>query len=166
MKRHTVLATLGLVIVLSIIPMTLRAAILLESQEYEKGMFGDEIIGELTNNGTDTADFVQVTATFHNAAGNIVGTDFTYTDPSSIQPGDTVPFTLLVSEESVDDATTYSLRVSYGDESFLVAKNVPFDSGNGGNSDIDDIGGDGDGDGDGNNGGNGNNGTDGNESLG
>jgi hypothetical protein len=88
MKRYIVLTTLGLVIMLSIIPMTLRAAILLESQEYEKGTFGDETIGELTNNGTNTADFVKVTATFHNAAGNIVGTDLAYTDPSSIQPGD------------------------------------------------------------------------------
>ena len=59
---------------------------------YNQEQFGDNIVGEVENNGTVTADFVQITASFYDVNGQIVGSEFTYADPSSIEPGSRSPF--------------------------------------------------------------------------
>jgi hypothetical protein len=51
-----------------------------------------DIDGEIQNTGTETVDFVQVTATFYDQSNSILGSDYTYTEPSTLEPGQTAPF--------------------------------------------------------------------------
>jgi len=53
-----------------------------------------DIDGEIQNNGTESLDFVRVTATFYDETNSILGSDFTYTEPNTLEPGQTAPFKL------------------------------------------------------------------------
>jgi uncharacterized membrane protein YgcG len=86
-----------------------------DAVRYDEGEFSDEIIGEVTNNGTGLARFVEIGVTYYDAAGIITGTDFTYADPSDLQPGDTAPFNLFVSEDDAQEADSFNMRVSWND---------------------------------------------------
>jgi hypothetical protein len=46
-----------------------------------------DLRGEIKNNGTETAEFVQIIATLYNANNVTLGSEFTYTEPTSIEPG-------------------------------------------------------------------------------
>ena len=59
------------------------------------------IVGEVQNNGTDTAKFVEVSATLYDSSNQVIGTDFTFTKPSTIEPGMKAPFEILVSKDKV-----------------------------------------------------------------
>lgn len=54
------------------------------------------IDGEIQNTGMESLDFVRVTATFYDATSSILGSDFTYTEPYTLEPGQTAPFELTV----------------------------------------------------------------------
>jgi hypothetical protein len=82
-----------------------EADIIILSQRYNQEQFGDSIVGEVENNGIATADFVQITASFYNVNGQIVGTEFTYADPSSIEPGSRSPFEIFITSEAIQDET-------------------------------------------------------------
>ena len=45
------------------------------------------IVGEVQNNGTQTAKFVQVSATLYDSNNKVIGTDFLFTNPSDIDQG-------------------------------------------------------------------------------
>lgn len=73
------------------------------------------IAEEIRNNGTSDVDFVKVTATLYNAAGTVIGSDFTYTDPSTIESGDISPFQFRITDFNVRDVgeiDTYKVDVS------------------------------------------------------
>jgi hypothetical protein len=55
-----------------------------------------DINGEIQNNGTEPLDFVRVTATFYDANNSILGSDFTFTEPDTLEPGQSAPFKLTV----------------------------------------------------------------------
>ncbi len=67
------------------------------------------IVGEVSNQGQASAEFVQVVASLYDEAGQIVGTDFTYADLDVLPPGGTSPFELSVGE--VVQFSSYSLQV-------------------------------------------------------
>ena len=48
--------------------------------------------GEVQNTGDTPAEFVKVVITLYDAAGNVIGTDFTYTDLDTVPAGGTSPF--------------------------------------------------------------------------
>jgi hypothetical protein len=48
--------------------------------------------GEVQNTGTTTADFVKIVVTLYDAARQVVGMDFTYTDLDTVPPGGIAPF--------------------------------------------------------------------------
>ncbi len=50
------------------------------------------IVGEVQNNGTQTAKFVQVSATLYDSNNKVIGTDFSFTNPSDIDPGQKASF--------------------------------------------------------------------------
>lgn len=50
------------------------------------------IRGEVENTGDTAAEFVKIVATLYDAAGVVVGTDFTYTDLDIVPAGGTSPF--------------------------------------------------------------------------
>lgn len=73
------------------------------------------IAGEIYNNGSRDVDSVEVSATLYNAAGTVIGSDFTYTNPSTIPAGDTSPFQFRITDFNVRDVgeiDTYKLTVS------------------------------------------------------
>ena len=105
----------------------MQATVGLQSHEYQAGDIFNELVGEVKNNGTQPADSVKITASFYDGNGNIVGTDFTFTEPLTIAPGDTGTFKMLPGEMEVNNATTYSLRITNGDESYLVVDKHPLD---------------------------------------
>lgn len=53
-----------------------------------------EIVGEVENAGARESTYVKVVCTYYNAKGEVIGTDFTYTDPDVIDAGDSAPFEL------------------------------------------------------------------------
>jgi hypothetical protein len=55
-----------------------------------------DIVGEIKNTGDEEVTFVKIIATFYDDSGIVIGTDFTYTDPSDIRPGRTAPYTLSI----------------------------------------------------------------------
>jgi hypothetical protein len=57
---------------------------------------GLHIVGEVLNNSTETADYVQVSATLY-----VVGVGSTSTMPSTIEPGKKAPFEIVVYAQHV-----------------------------------------------------------------
>lgn len=60
-------------------------------------IFGDttyDLLGEIKNKSDEEVTFVKITGTFYDDKGIVIGTDFTYTDPSDLKPGRTAPYTL------------------------------------------------------------------------
>ena len=73
-----------------------------------------DIDGEIQNTGTETLDFVQVTATFYDQSNSILGSDFTYTEPYTLEPGQTAPFKISAGfgdNLPVDDIASVKLHV-------------------------------------------------------
>jgi hypothetical protein len=54
------------------------------------------IVGEVINQSPVTAKFVKIIVTFYNAYNQVMGTDFTYTQPSDLAPGQRASFDILV----------------------------------------------------------------------
>ena len=55
------------------------------------------ITGEIKNRGTNTANFVQLIATFYNINNQTVGNENTFTKPSTLQPSQAAPLTMYLS---------------------------------------------------------------------
>jgi hypothetical protein len=90
--------------------------IVLLSQRYNNEEFSDKIVGEVLNNGTSTAEFVEITASFYDSNGLIVGTESTYADPSTIEPGNKSPFEIFITSDAVEsDAENYDFILQWRD---------------------------------------------------
>ena len=123
--------------------------IVLLSQRYNEERFGDEIVGEVMNNGTYTAEYVKVSASFYDQSGGIIGSEFTYAEPSTIRPGDRAAFTMYISSEAIEDNTErYEFTIQWNDEDFnefsnritgTQAVSIENDNNDSGDNDIDDI---------------------------
>jgi hypothetical protein len=70
-----------------------------------------EIVGEVINHSSITAEFVKIVATFRNPMGVVIGTDFTYTDIDIIQAGSTAPFKLSTYPHKISPPISYDLQV-------------------------------------------------------
>jgi hypothetical protein len=63
-----------------------------------KDVLNDIVItGEIKNRGTSTADFVELIATFYNINNQTVGNENTFTNPTTLQPGQAAPFKMYLS---------------------------------------------------------------------
>jgi hypothetical protein len=73
------------------------------------------VVGEVENNTPSTAEFVQITGTFYDINNAVVGTQFTYTNPSDISSGGKAPFDLVLMSASVPTSLIdhYNLVASY-----------------------------------------------------
>jgi hypothetical protein len=72
------------------------------------------VVGEVQNNSPTTATYVEVTGTFYDSNNRVVGTQFTYTNPSDIAGGDKAPFdlTLLSASVPISQVDHYNLVAS------------------------------------------------------
>jgi hypothetical protein len=59
------------------------------------------VVGEVQNNTPNPANFVKVTGTFYSKGNEVVATDFTYTSPRDIAPGDKAPFEIILTSASI-----------------------------------------------------------------
>ena len=73
------------------------------------------VVGEVKNYSPTNAQFVQVIGTFYDNNDQVVGTQFTYTNPSDIPSGEKAPFdiTLLSASIPVSQIDHYNLLGSY-----------------------------------------------------
>ena len=73
------------------------------------------VVGEVENNTPTTAEFVQITGTFYDINDAVVGTQFTYTNPSDISSGAKARFDLVLMSASVPASLIdhYKLSASY-----------------------------------------------------
>ena len=73
------------------------------------------VVGEVENNTPTTAEFVQITGTFYDINDAVVGTQFTYTNPSDISSGAKARFDLVLMSASVPTSLIdhYNLQASY-----------------------------------------------------
>lgn len=67
------------------------------------------IVGEIKNIETGTANYVKVISTFYDDAGNVVDAEFTYSDPSDLEPGQKAPFEILLSDDRTPYVSFYEL---------------------------------------------------------
>ena len=73
------------------------------------------VVGEIKNNYPSTATFVRIVGTFYDINNQVVGTQFSYADPSDIGSGEKVPFVLILTSASIpiSQIDHYSLQASY-----------------------------------------------------
>ena len=73
------------------------------------------VVGEMKNNYPSTATFVRIVGTFYDINNQVVGTQFTYANPSDIGSGEKVPFVLILTSASIpiSQIDHYSLQASY-----------------------------------------------------
>jgi hypothetical protein len=61
------------------------------------------VLGEVTNQGAEVTNFAKISGTFYNDQNKVVGTGFTFTEPSDLAPGQSAPFDLLLTEHASPD---------------------------------------------------------------
>jgi hypothetical protein len=73
------------------------------------------VIGEIKNNYPSTTTFVRILGTFYDINNQVVGTQFTYANPSDIGPGEKVPYVLILTSATIpiSQIDHYSLQASY-----------------------------------------------------
>ena len=79
--------------------------------------YGDEytfhIVGEVQNTGSDSAEFVQIVASFYGGNGQFVGTSYTFTAPTTVSPGTKAPFDIqmLIDDRIVKESKSYQMTL-------------------------------------------------------
>lgn len=74
-----------------------------------------DTVGEVKNDSPSLTSFVKVIGTFYDSSDKVVGTGFTYTQPSDIPIGQTAPFELILLSASIPipQIHHYKLKVKY-----------------------------------------------------
>jgi hypothetical protein len=73
------------------------------------------IVGEVLNKAQEERTFVKVSATIYDSQNKVIGTHTTYTDPTTIPPGESSPFEFMIGNNDVTDLgsiSIYKLMVS------------------------------------------------------
>ena len=122
--------------------------VVLLSQKYISGDVFDRIAGEVLNNGSGTAEFVKINASFYDGDGAILESEMTYAYPSTINPKDKSPFNVFITNDAVKNSTeTYEFTLQWrginGTEQSVLIRGYPAqdsesgsDNGNKDNNDI------------------------------
>ena len=61
------------------------------------------IVGEVLNSAPEEKEFVKATATIYDEDNNVIGTDTTFTSPSTIPSQESAPFEFLIGQSDVSD---------------------------------------------------------------
>ena len=78
-----------------------RSVTILNHNSYTDSFGYFHVVGEVENNTPSPVQLVQVTGTFYDINNALVGTQFTYTNPSDISSGAMAPFDLILKSASV-----------------------------------------------------------------
>ena len=92
-----------------------RSVTILNHNSYTDSAGYFHVVGKVENNTPSPAQSVQVTGTFYDINNALVGTQFTYTNPSDISSSAMAPFDLILKSASVPASLIdhYKLDVSY-----------------------------------------------------
>jgi len=71
------------------------------------------IVGEVRNDSGHTIEFCEISGTMYDSGGKVVETDFTYTSISTLSPGQTSPFELLISSNRASLVHHWNLYTQY-----------------------------------------------------
>jgi len=76
------------------------------------------IVGEVQNTGRESAEFVQIVASFYNSSGAFFGNSYAFTTPITMSPGMKTPFDiqLLIDDKIANESKSYQLTVSWIDQ--------------------------------------------------
>lgn len=89
--------------------------VIMSQYPYANNLSGLQIVGEVLNQAPVVAKSVRVLATSYNQYGQVIGTDFAYTDPSDLSPGQWAPFNITLQEGSAPtyQMTNYALNIDW-----------------------------------------------------
>ena len=90
-----------------------KAKIILIEQKYKSDRFTDNIIGQVKNVGNGTAEFVQLNFNLFNKKGELIGTEFTYSDPDTLKPGQKSPFNMYIDEKTGDKVKAFEVSLTW-----------------------------------------------------
>ena len=90
-----------------------KAKIILIEQKYKSDRFTDNIIGKVKNIGNGTAEFIQLTFNLYNKQGGLIGTEFTYSDPDTLKPGQKAPFNMFIDEKTGDKVEAFEVSLTW-----------------------------------------------------
>jgi hypothetical protein len=128
MKRITVFAFLIILLVSAASSVSLTKAdseVTILSHDAYVGSTGSYyIVGEVQNIGSNPLKYVKIIATYYNSSGDVVATDYTYTELNVIHPNQKSPFKIILIEtQQVAKIDHYLLSVSsYSNADELSAK--------------------------------------------
>lgn len=73
------------------------------------------IVGEVKNNLPNLAESVKIIATLYDSKGNVIGMDYTYTEPSDLESNEKAPFELTLSNSTlpIERISNYNLKVTW-----------------------------------------------------
>ncbi len=84
------------------------------SSSYRQGDYF-YIVGEVLNTDSNDKEYVKVIATLYDDNRNVIGTGFTYTDPSTISSQESSPFKIIIGDidvSSIDSIDSFKLVAS------------------------------------------------------
>ena len=90
-----------------------KAKIILIEQKYKSDRFTDNIIGKVKNIGNGTAEFIQLTFNLYNKQGSLIGTEYTFSDPDTLKPGQKAPFNMFIDEKTGDKVKAFEVSLTW-----------------------------------------------------
>ena len=90
-----------------------KAKIVLIEQKYKSDRFNDNIIGQVLNIGNGSAEFVKISFNLFNKKGDLIGTDYTYSEQEILKPGQKSSFNMFIDEEIGDKMKAFEVSLTW-----------------------------------------------------
>jgi hypothetical protein len=78
------------------------------------------VVGEVTNNGPGVSHYTKVSGTFYDDQNKVAATEFTYTDPTDLGPGQSAPFDMIISDDASANIASGSLNVQSSEYAMIL----------------------------------------------
>jgi hypothetical protein len=98
-------------------PASLRLA---AGNSYYDSIGSAHVVGEVTNNGPGVSKFTKVSGTFYDNQNKVVATAFTYTDPTDLEPGQSAPFDIIISDDASANIASGSLNAQSSEYAMIL----------------------------------------------
>lgn len=94
-------------------PVPTEDVVLLSHRLKEGGGDYNDVIGQVKNIGTDTVEFVKIGLTVYDRNGDVIGTDSTYSDATTLKPNQKSSFDILSNKDNFDGMESYDLSLQW-----------------------------------------------------
>ena len=75
----------------------------------------NDIIGQVKNIGSDTVEYVKIGLSVYDKNGDIIGTDSSYTQATSLEPNQKSTFDIFSTKDNFDGMASYELSLYWRD---------------------------------------------------